>query len=432
MAAEKAADLEVKLGFADHKKTAVALDRALEDLADLSGKYALVFAYCSVKHDLEQVMSAVRSRLGDAPLIGCTTTGEMCRSGVLENGVVVGGIVSDALDAAVGYGTDVFADPAGAARTAVQMARKKLADEAVQGAANRVCLLHTAGFTLDKPGVEEDVLAGIKGELGEGWIIAGGSAGDGARFMKTYQFADGRVLQDSVAVCLLATDLNVIHTMDHGFVPTERSFPITEVEGHIVKRIDGKLALDFWADLLGVKPKKITTGLGLIRLTDKMPKFLLGIGQNVGLTPQLINKKIPFYRFAIENPFGVRSESGTMMVKVPKLITSEGYFEFQTRMEGFKELFLMKLDREKTITASARAISEMASGPNPKLVFVFECAGRYMYLLDDIATLFSNIRGATDAEIAGFFSYAEQGIMEGMGCQTHNYTTSVLGLGPSA
>ena len=32
-------------------------------------------------------------------------------------------------------------------------------------------------------------------------------------------------------------------------------------------------------------------------------------------------------------------------------------------------------------------------------------------------------------EIVGFFSAAEQGTMEGMSCQTHNYSTSVLAIG---
>ena len=39
------------------------------------------------------------------------------------------------------------------------------------------------------------------------------------------------------------------------------------------------------------------------------------------------------------------------------------------------------------------------------------------------------MRAATDAEIVGFFTAAQQGSMEGMACQTHNYSTSVLGLG---
>ena len=101
-------------------------------------------------------------------------------------------------------------------------------------------------------------------------------------------------------------------------------------------------------------------------------------------------------------------------------------------MDQVDRLYRMKLDPEATLTASARAITQVtqaATAHPPKVILVFECLGRYMYLLNQMDQLFQNIRGATDAEIVGFFCAAEQGIMEGVPCQTHNYTTSLLGIG---
>ena len=78
--------------------------------------------------------------------------------------------------------------------------------------------------------------------------------------------------------------------------------------------------LTLYADLLGVKPKKLTKGLGLIRMTDKVPKFLTAMTQKVGLTPQVITDKIPFFAYSNQSPFGVKSDSGAFVVKVPKVV----------------------------------------------------------------------------------------------------------------
>ena len=71
----------------------------------------------------------------------------------------------------------------------------------------------------------------------------------------------------------------------------------------------------------------------------------------------------------------------------------------------------------------------VANDVSPAVVLVFECLGRYMYLLKQIDRLFPKVREATSAEIVGFFSAAEQGEMQGLTCQAHNYSTAVLGLG---
>jgi hypothetical protein len=421
--------LTVKVGQSAARNSG---DAAREALANLGGEFKLIFVYASIKHKHHKILDEVRRQHGDTPVIGCTTTGEIGSGGVLRDGLVIAGLASDLLEVGVGHGSSVFQRPADATRAAVQMARESLAAAGGGSRQSHVCLVHTAGFTLSQPGVEEDVLLALRGSLGEDWLIVGGSASDGARFLGSRELIRGEVLEQSVVVALLATDLDLHHTMAHGYVPTERSFPVTEAAGNLVKRIDGKLAQDFYAELLGVTPQQLTKGLGLIRMTKKVPKFLSAVSQKVGLTPQVITEKIAFFGHATENPFGVQSDSsGAFVVKVPKLITTEGWLEFQTRMDDVDRLTLMKLDPEATVTASARAVaaaSENAAHP-PKLILIFECLGRYMYLLDQVEQLFQSVRQATDAEIAGFFSAAEQGTMQGMSCQSHNYSTAVLGLG---
>jgi hypothetical protein len=424
--------ITVKVGRSTHKKSREAAREALDPLTGTAGPYRLVFVYSSIKHKHGEVLAEVRQRLGDVPVLGCTTTGELSSDGFTSDGLVIAGLASGCTEAAVGHGDRVFERPEAAAREAVDRAQRAM--ETLGGPARQryLCILHTAGFTLDHAGVEEDILAAVQDELGDDWIVLGGSASDGARFLGSKEFIGDRVLDGSVVLGLIATDLEVHHDMAHGFSPTDRSFPITEAQDYLVKRIDGRLAVDFYADLIGVKPKQLTKGLGLLRMTDKVPKFLTAMTQKVGLTPQVITDRIPFFAYAVDHPFGARSDSGAFVLKVPKTISPEGWLEFQTRMDDVEELQLMQTSSEAMLSASADAIasvSRAAADHPPRLVLVYECLGRYMYLLKQIDRVFPKIRAATDAEIVGFFSAAEQGTMAGVECQSHNYTTSVLGLG---
>jgi len=428
MEKEKDSKLTVKTGWSGEKNTRKAVRRALEDLKDHGDRLGLVFAYASVRHDPAALVSEIRETLGPVPLIGCTTTGEICRGGLLSGGVAVAGILSDRLTAAVGYGRNVYRDPTRAGQEAAAMARQKLGARFEAGARNKICLIHTAGFTMDKRGMEEDVLPGIRQVLPADWRIVGGSSGDDCKFLRNWQFAGDQVFDDAVVLTLISTDHRIAHRMEHGFVPTDRTFKVTDAADNVVRKIDGKLALDFYADLIELPPSKLTKGLNLVRMTDKLPKSLVSFSQKFGLTPQRIMDNIPFYTYVVEHPFGIRTGTGAFVAKVPKIISSEGYIEFHTRIAPGEELTLMKVDRERTLTASARAMAGAGKelGTEPSLILVYECVGRYLYMLRDIDTLYGKIKASAEAEILGFFSSAEQGVMEGLECQTHNYSTSVL------
>lgn len=423
---------QVAAGWSESKDTSRALDEALRGLEELEGDAGVVFVYAGVSHDHRQILSGLRGRLGQVPLAGCSFTGGICPDGFLQHGLVVAALGAESVIASVGHGDNVFAEPYDAGRRAALMALDGH-DFSAPEFNNRVCVIHNAGFTIDKKGVEEDVLKGVKEVLKEEWIIVGGSAGDDARFLRSFQLANEQVLEHGIVVTLLSTDLKVAHAMEHGFVPTGRRFTVTEAEDKLVRAIDGRLAQDLYAELLSVPASKLTAGLGVVRLSDKMPRSLVSFSQKLGLTPKKITQAIPFFNLSIESPFGVRqTDEGSHVVKVPKMVTPEGFIEFYTRIPEGTELELMRLDRELTVGASSRALSRVnaALDGKPKLVLVFECLGRYLYLHKEIDALVKKIgeQSATRATV-GFFSSAEQGQLEGQACQAHNYTTVALGFG---
>jgi hypothetical protein len=427
MSTTNESSLEVEVGWSGEADTRKAVAAATRSFREHRGAYGLVLVYSSIKHAPKKVLDEVRHAVGDVPIVGCTTTGGICRGGLVREGIVLAGLRAGALSAGVGYGRDVYRSPARAARTAVSMARRSLG---VADRKTRLCIIHTAGFTMDKRGVEEDVVAAVADELGTGWTIVGGSAGDDARFLQSFQMAGAEAFDDAVAVALVSTDADVAHGMAHGFVPTDATVKATEVEGNLVKRLDGKLAAEAYAAMLSVPVSRLTTGLQIVRIGNKVPRGLMSFSQKLGLTPQRITDSIPFFSLSIEHPFGVQTPGGEVVVKVPKTITPEGFLEFHTTIPEGEALRVMRLDRDLTLSASDRAIAgvKQALGREPALLLVFECCGRYMYLLREIDALLAKTLAGTTGAVAGFFSSAEQGTMGGLACQTHNYSTSVLGI----
>ena len=128
MTSDTPSGLDVTLGWSSQKNSKQAVAQALEPLnaAAGAGPFGLVLVYASVKQDLNTVVAQVHAAVGDVPLMGCTTTGEICNGGLLSGGIALAGIRGEGFRAAVGYGRNVFGAPEQAGRAAVEMATKAL------------------------------------------------------------------------------------------------------------------------------------------------------------------------------------------------------------------------------------------------------------------------------------------------------------------
>src|SRR5579863_8634792 len=62
-------------------------DAAAEALCGREARLMLVF--CSDGYELEQLLASINERSGDAPLIGCSTAGEIATAGPADASVVV-------------------------------------------------------------------------------------------------------------------------------------------------------------------------------------------------------------------------------------------------------------------------------------------------------------------------------------------------------
>ena len=216
-----------------------AAAKALEGLGQPHPSLVLLFA--SVRFDQETLLRGVTSVTREAPLIGCSTAGEILAEGPSRRSVVAMAIRSDTLQIACGLGVAVGENPREAGRQAAAAVSKgKPADP-------HAFLMFPDGLS----GNGAEVIRGVQDVLGLSFPIAGGSAADDFGFTRTIQYFDGRAYGNSVPGILLAGPITVGIGARHGWQPLGKPRRVTRAEGNIVQELDGDLAVNLYETYFG-------------------------------------------------------------------------------------------------------------------------------------------------------------------------------------
>lgn len=218
---------------------------------------ALTIFYCAPTYDLPALASALAELFGsDAPLIGCTTAGEITPIGYLEGsitGVSIGGPgvvahterVDDLRDLSLAAGARV--------------ARSTLAGMQARGvvptAANTFGLLLADGLAMQ----EEALTSTLYNNLGSIQLV-GGSAGDGLRFSATYLYHRGQFHTNCALFTLISTPNPFVVFKTAHFKPSTKKLVVTEAEParRIVTEINGEPAAREYARMVGLEIDKLS------------------------------------------------------------------------------------------------------------------------------------------------------------------------------
>src|SRR6267143_1354591 len=214
-------------------------------------RVAMLFA--GIDHDFAVVLEQINAQWPGMELIGCTTDGEMS-SHILfaEDSLALVLLSGDDCHAVSGVARSVSTDVAGCIRASVNDAVQRLArrgggDRPSDGAAPRLCITMPDGLTVSGSAA----LSALRAALGDAVSIFGGTAGDQWRFTGTRQFHGKEVLQDSVPFLLFDEGVVFSFGVDTGWRPIGREGRVTEVDGHVVRAIDGRPATEFYREFLG-------------------------------------------------------------------------------------------------------------------------------------------------------------------------------------
>ncbi|MEZ4401246.1 MAG: FIST N-terminal domain-containing protein [Kofleriaceae bacterium] len=352
------------------------------DAAPRAADLVLVFATRAMLEDPR--LAAALTAHFDAPVVGCSSAGEISCQGAEVDSVVV---------TAVSF-----------AATRVEVARAQvatLADSWAAGAEIARQLPHAelATVLVFGPGVDINgsaLIAGLSDGLPAAVSISGGLAGDDGGFDRTSTLAGGEVgPRQVVAVGLYGDRILARHGSNHGWRPFGPLRRVTRCQGNLLYELDVRPALDIYREYLGDYARDLpTTGL-------LFPfEMVSADGGQVGL---------------IRTILGIDADAGMLILAGD--IAPDGF------------LRLMHSTTNALVDGAEAAATAVAGQPaDDALALLVSCVGRRLVMgprTDDEIEAVRAILGARTT-IAGFYSYGEIAPhLTASDCALHNQTMTV-------
>lgn len=248
----KAASVMVRQPYS--KKVGVSLGDAL--VKKLGRHPNACWLFCEPGNGMEDLVAGVIQGLESNNLIGCTSDGEISNAGFSRGSAVLGGIASDTISFTIASVSHISRDSERAGR---DLTRK------VPSAARHIQL-----FSDSLTGNACAILRGFESRFGSRIPISGGTAGDGAKFVQTWQFAGNQVLTDAAVAIAFSGSFSVGTGVRAGWFRVGVPKKVTRARGNVLYELDGEPAWEVYKRYLG-------------RFASEMPRvgaeFPLGIVQ---------------------------------------------------------------------------------------------------------------------------------------------------------
>lgn len=357
----------------------------------------LVFAGPSAWRDTRW-LDQLKTWCPDAPVLGCSTAGEIAGTEVTDDHVVATA-VEFASTQVRGHAVRL-AGPADSQAAGRQLAAAlpatvpAVAGEGTEPLAHVFVLsdgLHVNG---------SDLVRGLTERLPAGITVTGGLAGDGARFATTRVLWDGDAADRKVAaIGFYGRRLKVGFGSLGGWDPFGPERVITRSVGNVLYEFDGQSALGLYKKYLGEHAGGLpATGL----------LFPLSLRTAPGETPVVrtilsVNERDQSMTFAGDVPEGTYAR--LMKANFDRLI-------------------------DGAVGAAATGHAAIGSTP-PELALLISCVGRKLVLQQRIEEEVEGVRDVLgpEAVLAGFYSYGEiSPFTPGAKCELHNQTMTITTL----
>jgi len=365
-----------------------AANKATEGIVSYFLTAVIVFAPAS--YDLDAMLSGIRSVVGDVPLFGASSAGEMCHQ-AFSGSVVVMALASPYLSVSVGLGKGVSADCRGAVLEALEGGTVKryfnpknssYYNKMTRNGRSVFAILFSPGCTAASDSYSPEILEELK-RLSQGCIsFFGGSAVDaaGTTGQENFVFYGNRAYSDSMVLAVFETGLKFGIAMGHGFHPTGKRVVATKCRDREVLELDHKPAADVFSELHGIHREELEG------------KYLFE---------------------QIARPFGIRHALGEYTIFVPHTLTPNGGAKLAHPVQEGTVLALMEAIEDEVVAAGKDTLQSalMQSGiTEPAAILVCSCFLRMNLLKSRINEELAAITTAMPGvPLAGFYSAGEQG-----------------------
>ena len=357
-----------------------AAQSAMSSLGNHSPDVAIVFA--SQRLEYQALLNGIHAVIGDVPMVGGTTAGEISASGLGSDTIVLCLMASDSLSFHVASASGMKNDEEDCGR---RLGEKITHDIKMDKAKSLILFPDGMG------GDGVSLLKGLQSVLGADFEMVGGFLGDDGRFKETFQFYNGKCYRGDLVTALMISgeDQFVTSTgVRSGFESIGGRIYCTKANKNVVEKFEDVRALDFYKDLLGEERSK------------RLPEICL------------------------EYPFGLIDSKATIgeheyfQLRCGLQVNEkEGSITLAGSIPEGSAITLTTASRADIINGARQAAiqaQEGLMGALPQLVLMFSCIGRKLVLgrrtseeIDIVKQVFGE-----NVPIIGFYTYGEIGPLD--------------------
>jgi len=391
--ANESAFIEVGYGRSNHEQAYTAGEDAARQALQGIKRYPLtvVFVFTSVCYDLSPLLSGIAHIVGDVPILGTTTAGEICNT-ASTNSVLAVALASPYLHLHCGVGRHVSADWQGAAAQALETVDlipyfsgydSPIWSELTRQGKSVFGLVFSPGNTRHADSRSFEILEILKQRSDARFPFFGGASADDWNLETNAVIFGKNAYPDSLLVAIFETSLQIGIAIGHGFTPSDQQSVATAVEGHEVLQLDGQSAADRYAQFLGHN-RETLTGRHLTLNTGR--------------------------------PVGIADRLGQYYINVAIFFSEQDGVRFSQPVAQGSSLTLMEASPDRLIQAGRETLRKaMLRGgvDHPAAVFVFSCALRSRFIPERYPEEISAMQELLPhTPILGFYSFGEQGVSD--------------------
>ena len=202
-----------------------------------NSKNVLIQIFCGEIDKLEKYVEKLNNTFNNAVIIGSTTDGEIKNEEILENSSIAIASIFKNTTLKIAYENKENEYETG----------KALLKDIIQPNTKAI-ISFCKGLGSDS----ELFLKGMNENLPKNVIIAGGLAGDNAKFIKTFIVYNNKIYEDgAVGVSLNSDTLKVQNFYNFGWKGLGREHTITKAKSNVIYEIDNIPAIKFYGKYLG-------------------------------------------------------------------------------------------------------------------------------------------------------------------------------------
>jgi hypothetical protein len=358
-------------------------------VAELAGEPpALVLVYGSVRYHAPDLLAGVREVTGEAPLAGASSSGQFHNASVTlpGRGVAVLAVTAGPYRFGVASVAGVRDDPLGAGRALARAAKSAAANHEDPDPHAAMVLL-ADGLT----GSQQELLTGVYRVAGAAVPVVGGSASDDRRVRRTSVFHDDLELTGGAVGIWIGSPWPLPVGVGHGWRPLGPPLLVTEVDGPVVREIDGRPAVE----VVREQARAAASGrYGPLDPRQLEPGWLrLGPLRQSGFQPA--------------HAFGLIEPDGSLLVRGAYL-HPDGTLRTLAPLPPYAPVQMVSCEPADMLAVVEPVVSLAIAGREPSVVLAFSCMARLDLLGERVAEEAALLHEAAGgAATFGFYTYGE-------------------------